>query len=276
MERSTAIIGDIGGHLDELVGALVSLGWDRGTCALPSGLCVVQVGDLVHRGPNSAEVVDLVDRIIKTNPGQWVQLMGNHEAQYVIEESFLWEETLPVRAVETLRTWWAEGRMSLAHAVDGERGLLVTHAGLTAGCWRSLGSPTNALDAAGRINSFSKDPSHAIYARGRMLTGRRDTSAGVLWAEAGEELLLGWLAASTPAPFDQVHGHSSAYNWSSGRFGSNLTRGHLEGRITLDRARRHATTIVNGSRVIGIDPGHRREAATRWAPLLLGHKNIAG
>jgi hypothetical protein len=46
------VIGDIGGHLSELRTELVRLGagpdgW------LPDDLIVVQVGDLIHRGPDT-------------------------------------------------------------------------------------------------------------------------------------------------------------------------------------------------------------------------------
>lgn len=44
---------------------------------------ICQVGDLIHKGPDSSAVVALVDQIIDSNPGRWVQLLGNHEAQYL-------------------------------------------------------------------------------------------------------------------------------------------------------------------------------------------------
>ena len=56
--RRVAVIGDVAGHLDELQTELVRLGADGATLELPAGLQVIQVGDLIHRGPDSAGVTD--------------------------------------------------------------------------------------------------------------------------------------------------------------------------------------------------------------------------
>jgi len=39
--------------------------------------------------------------------------------------------------------------------------------------------------------------------------------------------------------------------------------------ISEDPVRRHATAIVEGRRIIGIDPGHGRRAAKTWASLVV-------
>jgi hypothetical protein len=39
--------------------------------------------------------------------------------------------------------------------------------------------------------------------------------------------------------------------------------------ISEDPVRRHATAIVEGRRIIGIDPGHGRRPAKTWAPLVV-------
>ena len=87
MAGRVAVIGDLAGHLDELRGELVRLGADASTLRLPDDLTVVQVGDLVHRGPDSDGVVALVDRYLREQPEHWVQLAGNHEGQYVRDAS---------------------------------------------------------------------------------------------------------------------------------------------------------------------------------------------
>jgi hypothetical protein len=78
-----AVIGDIAGHLDELRTELRRLGADGATGWLPGDLTIIQVGDLVHRGPASDAVVALVDGYLTRQPMQWVQLVGNHEAHYL-------------------------------------------------------------------------------------------------------------------------------------------------------------------------------------------------
>ena len=104
-----AVIGDVGGHLDELRRELRRLGADRSTGSLPNDLVVIQVGDLVHRGPDSAGVIALVDRYLHTQPGQWIQIVGNHEAQYLADPTFAWPERLDDESGRVLRGWWSDG-----------------------------------------------------------------------------------------------------------------------------------------------------------------------
>lgn len=59
------LIGDVAGHLDVLRWALGAHGVDLDTATIPDGLVVVQAGDLVHRGPDSAGVIALVDRFLR-------------------------------------------------------------------------------------------------------------------------------------------------------------------------------------------------------------------
>jgi hypothetical protein len=61
-----AVVGDIGGHATELRAELTRLGEDKDG-RLPSDLVVIQVGDLIHRGPDSDDVVKLVDNYLKPN-----------------------------------------------------------------------------------------------------------------------------------------------------------------------------------------------------------------
>ena len=210
-----AVIGDMGGHLAQLTQALVRLGADPGTLHLPGDLQVVQVGDLVHRGPDSAGVVALVDRLLADQPGQWHQLAGNHEGQYVDVPAFDWPESIPGEAQETLRRWWATGSMRVAAAVtlgDGEQAL-VTHAGLTSGLHRRLGRPRTADAAAGALNGLRETDPAALWRAGAMLGGGPpDLTAGPMWAEAGAELAASWVAdevLGVRMPFAQVLGHSS-------------------------------------------------------------------
>ena len=133
-----AVLGDVGGHADELRRALVSLGADASTLALPPDLTVVQVGDLIHRGPDSPGVIEIVRQVLIAQPRQWVQLAGNHEAQYLTPPKFHWPERLPEDDLETLFEWWGHRRMRVAAAIDvgSDADFLVTHAGLTEGFWR--------------------------------------------------------------------------------------------------------------------------------------------
>jgi len=55
-----ALFGDIQGHAGPYAVALRALGVDVATGTVPDGLVVVQVGDLIHKGPESEATVELV------------------------------------------------------------------------------------------------------------------------------------------------------------------------------------------------------------------------
>ena len=270
-----AIFGDIGGQAAPLRDALIALGADSGTLELPSDLTVVQVGDLIHRGPDSHGVLDIVRTAFDRQPRQWIQLAGNHEAQYLTPPKFHWPERMTDDDLETIFDWWRARRMRVAAAVDvGEdRDYLITHAGLTEGFWRHfIGQPDSALATAKALNGLvGRLYENWVFRPGVMLTGEVDLSAGPLWASAPDELLPSWLASSAPAPFHQVHGHSSTIDWVTGR-----RYGHPEGPIAIseDTVRRHATAVIEGRTIIGIDPGHGRRAAASWGPLVFENAKV--
>ena len=258
-----AVVGDVGGHVSTLEAELVRLGADPVTGELPDDLTVVQVGDLVHRGPDSAAVVSLVDRYLCRQPKQWVQLLGNHEAQYLREPAFVWPERLDQRSADILRRWWADGERHVAAAFTdlSGSGHLVTHAGVTAGFWRDvLGAPPNADQAAGILNALPGIDERAVFRAGRLLHGRREPGpVGPLWACASSELVPSWL--DQELPFSQVHGHSSLYDWRQRSFRCSR---EIRIRTVLDASARHEITSLPGGQLIGVDPGHRVVASGPW------------
>lgn len=258
-----AVIGDIAGHFDELRAELVRLGADRATGRLPADLTVIQVGDLVHRGPASDAVVALVDTYLTERPGQWVQLVGNHEAQYLREPVFDWPERISDRSQDTLRGWWSDGRMRAAASVRaGGETFLITHAGVTVDFWRAcLAAPEDAARAATAINSLIGSDDDALFRAGTMLRGRRRARpVGPIWAATAAELLPGWLA--TPLPFSQIHGHDSLFDWHRHRFPGSAAE--LTARTVLHEQAKHETTTLSGGRIIGIDPGHSVRPNHPW------------
>ncbi len=257
-----AVIGDIAGHLDELRTELRRLGADSGTGRLPDDLTVVQVGDLVHRGPASDAVVALVDGYLTDQPTQWVQLVGNHEAQYLRDPVFTWPERISDRSSETLRRWWSAGQMRVATWVraDAET-FLITHAGLTADFWRGpLAAPSTAEQAAITLNSMIGANDRALFRTGMKLHGRRRTPrAGPVWAATATELLPGW--TTTTLPFSQVHGHDSIFDWQRRRFRAADDLARL---TVVDEDAKHETTVLAAGRIIGIDPGHGSLPRRPW------------
>lgn len=260
--RRAAVIGDVGGHLDQLQNELSRLGADWRKARLPEELTVIQLGDLVHRGPASPEVLALVDRFLTNQPGQWVQLIGNHEAQYLGRPLFDWPEHLGDDAVHLLQQWWSHGQMQAAAAVvTGAESFLVTHAGLTADFWRrGLGAPADVEDAAAAINALIGSREDKLFRAGQMLGGGRgDRGAGPIWAAAGTELIPSWLG--TPLPFSQIHGHASVYDWRDRRFLASAAVARL---TTVDEAAKHEITQLDGGRIIGVDPGHGQQPREPW------------
>lgn len=264
-----AVFGDVGGQLDEFSQQLRDLGADPETGSLPEDLTVVQLGDLIHRGPDSAGVVDLVGRFLHTSRGQWVQLAGNHEELYLFRPPrFRWPEQLPEDQSHRLLSWWRRHLMVVAAAIDtGDGpGTLVCHGGLTEGYWRTMiGSPPTAVEAADRLNRMAAVFKRPVFRAGAMLGNPIDFTAGPVWAEEGTELLPSWLQWEN-LPFDQIHGHSTVWDWRHGRVNGDPA---LADRIHADTTVRHVTTAINGHRITGIDPGHGTRPAPVWAPLVL-------
>lgn len=267
-----AIIGDIGGHYAELRSALVNLGADPHTLELPDDLVVVQLGDLVHKGPDSKAVINLVDNMLATQPDQWVQLAGNHEGIYIHEPQFHWDEKLDDEDAATLQRWWDSGKMHAAVSIELDAGgeTLITHAGVTYGYWRVvLDSPTSAKDAAERLEALKGEDLPWLWVPGEMLTGEPDELAGPMWASATSELYVSWDLASkihgVEAPFHQVHGHSTTYNWFQQDW---FAPPHLQPKITVNNRLHQTKAELAGKLFFDIDPGHGRRAARQWGPLV--------
>jgi Calcineurin-like phosphoesterase len=193
-----AVLGDLSGHLAPFVQALRELGVDVAGAEVPDDLVVVQVGDLVHKGPDSDAIVALVDRLLDANPGRYVQLLGNHEDQYLGGQRFYEQTPLAAGTVATLRRWRASGALRVAAAIRTTRGgsYLVTHAGLTRLNFLHHVATEDAGQAAEVLNGLVETRPKVIHATGVMLTDLRSGLAGPLWAEATRELYPGWLRAA--------------------------------------------------------------------------------
>ncbi len=286
-----AVLGDVGGHLGALQEALTQLGCE-GT-HIPEGFIVCQVGDLIHRGPSSGEVVTYVDEIMEKNPGQWVQLLGNHEENEILRHQFEWPDRVDDTTRDTLMRWWEDGSMQLAWSFcatgvrDPQTGelthspahhaaasfctncgeVLVSHAGMTVGVWEKLERTQSAHDAARLINAERYNYQHTVWNTGVMLERQIRRDAGVVWARADDELLWFWNREPGPG-FHQVHGHSSAYNWNRGRYQRRDLEEILSDRTSIDTRFRHLRTELEGGTIWGCDPQHGAVPVTNFAPLV--------
>lgn len=255
VDQRIAILGDVGGWYERLAEAVRLVGGDPTQGTLPSDVVIVQVGDLIHKGPDSERCMALVEQMHQNVPGQWVQLAGNHESSYLPGGvRGPWPERLSDVLVAILYRWKEAGLLRLAVAIDaGTDGqVLVTHSGLTRGRWEQLGHPVGAQAAAIAIEcQWHRDPVAALR--------RSSPDPGVVGADAASELLAGW-AAVERLPFNQVHGHTSAFVWEAGSWDSALPEA-LKRRASADPVSRHVTVHWPGGWIIGIDPRYTRVAA---------------
>jgi hypothetical protein len=254
-----ALIGDVQGYAHRLGAALRNLGADPDSGTLPADLTVVQLGDLVHKGPDSTGCMAIVDRFFHGAPQRWIQLLGNHEAQYL--GGFAIAPALPEHLQSDLLRWSTSQQMRIALAIETvELGsVLVTHSGMTKWKWESIGVPASASEAAHLLNEeWERDPTEALVF-GAMLdhTGQ----PGVVWAEAGGELLKSW-AGMSHMPFSQVHGHTSPYHWFSDRWRHNVPYELLKWGVVNVPKRRTEFAWPDGTKIIGIDPGFGAKGAT--------------
>jgi hypothetical protein len=271
------LIGDIGGHLDVFAEALILAGVDVAARAIPEGTLVIQVGDLVHKGPDDDGCVALADDLLAT--GRYLQLWGNHDAHYIGGPDVSARPGVsPVgpASTATFRRWADTGAARLAVALDTvELGpALVTHGGLTRGLWQELGSPADAGEAAMRINALLTDPERA-FRPGWLMTGVHDRAAGVTCPRTGAELAGPWLERGA-MPFHQIHGHESTWWWPHDRFHDDCPP-EVAAATTLDTSRRHCWVEVGGMRLWSIDwvLGAAAPAGVDWSPLALEGEVLA-
>lgn len=264
-----AVIGDLGGHATELVGALRRLGVDMADPVLPADLTVVQVGDLIGPGPDNDLVLELVDHLL--GAGRWIQLVGHQEAALLGGPPAVDGPTLDRTAVERIRGWWDDGRLRPAIAVEpaDHAAVLITHAGLTQGLWNELRRPSTAHLAADVLVAAAHDRPEIFFRAGHGLGRPKSMAAGPVWASCAEELYpsLGTGAqVGKPVPFGQIHGHSTPYDWTRG-----LWRAGERERLGLraDRERRIVVGTVGGQPMAAVDPDLGSCAGVRWQPLVL-------
>lgn len=264
-----AVFGDVQGHAEVYERALRILGVDTDEGTIPDGLTIVQAGDLIHKGPDSAGTVRLANRMLQQSPEQYVQLVGNHEGQYIGGPDF-WPGTVDEQTAITLAQWFVDEAMAIAHAITPN--LLVSHGGMSRTKWVSIGEPASALDAAGALNAeFFADPASALQA-GRMLRGEPGPP-GVAWTEPALELYEPWLRHGEP-PFSQIHGHASPYHWASGRWYGGVPRRQKK-LLRLNPTNRQTELTVGGATFFGVDTAFgEHEPNAVITPLVIGFDRL--
>ncbi|WP_207591401.1 metallophosphoesterase [Halomontanus rarus] len=163
-------------------------------------------GDLVNRGPDSAAVLALVDRLREQAPAGRVRYnIGNHETGLFFRDVYPSEDCFTARASESTVRAFLESVLegSVTVAFEGHR-YVHTHAGHPDGVDPATANAalveaaTRLLEGLGtaddeRIQREVYDAFPDLFATGR------DASAGCLW------LKLEWLPADAPR---QLVGHT--------------------------------------------------------------------
>lgn len=261
------VYGDIGGWFDPFMRSLERIGVNVETGEIPADTIIVQVGDLIHRGPDSDKLVAWVDHAMRMNNAEskrWIQLFGNHEGHHIGGPMFSqnvggktveWE--LGKEEEKTLKAWWGSRRALMACAVrrtdtPEPRDVLITHAGLTRQTWLGIDETPDARTTAMALNNQSIRIS---FAPGWLLGGYIKSREGslqppsVAWASAAKEVYPSWELFE--CPFDQIHGHSTIWNWSNKSWYVDYSIG---GRTERDAERRFTKFVSEpGDRFYCID-----------------------
>lgn len=215
------VFGDTGGHFHQLQKGLTDIGVDVDQGVIPSDIHIIHIGDLIHKGPHSLEAVKLADRLIRGNPGQWTQIMGNHEAIHLGFSNPLrgCGHTNEDEYINLLQRMNDDGLIRLSYAFEGtnkganvQGSFLATHAALTRGLWEKLGSPATPQAA---VEVSHQAPPDVVGKVGVIYkTEPISMDAGMWWSIAMYEGYPSW--NNSALPFHMIHGHTSLVNWENG------------------------------------------------------------
>ena len=212
--KTIVVVSDIHGQYEQVVcllrsAALVDnkLNWSGGDTL------VIQMGDVIDKGPQSMLVDELLDKLqtqAARDGGELVRLVGNHEAELIMGNFFISEMSRKEAAAyqKKLTEHVLEGRIKAAHY---EQGLLFTHAGVTNKLLNifkmQLGVLTEAKVAALINNIFVNSVRHSFYKHPifniSVTRGGRDKYGGIFWEDL-EDLYMSFARS----PIRQVVGHT--------------------------------------------------------------------
>lgn len=217
--RRTVAVGDLHGHLDGLKTILNEAKLIDGDSWRGGRSILVQLGDVVDRGPQSVPTYDyLADLQVRASKGKGevVRLLGNHEVM-LLEGDFQFADfPNPEKMANRIREDVLAGRVLAAHAYGG---WLFTHAGAGFSLLQRLRNEMRGSEErpkrftlkrlAAHLNQKlhvavrNADYSDPIFAIGEARGGESATG-GIFWADYDEELH----APSRAPRFHQVFGHT--------------------------------------------------------------------
>lgn len=282
------IFGDTGGHAKQLFASLEKIGVNLKDYTIPEGVRIIHCGDLIHKGPSSRLLLNTVNRLIRKNEGQWIQLLGNHEFQHIEGSPYFWRCDCDMQDVAIINDLFDEGLATASFGIDKlvnvklevsarpkmtipDNGVLFTHAGLTH-TWlnfvkslkaSSVANPNlldinlTATEVASILNGLDVD---IITAAGQML-GYINPRVGPVWAIGNDEVFNDWITSGATMPFMQVHGHTTSYMWTRGSwYRKDPAFKAFRESTKLNPKTRAVITELSGNILIGIDPGFAAKA----------------
>ncbi len=279
------VFGDTGGHATQLLNGLKTAGVDLNTLKIAPNTRILHVGDLIHKGADSEYIVSLVHAIMEKNPGQWIQLLGNHEFQHVGGPQF-WNCDCSGEQVALLQHWYKTGLAKVAYGSDhliadkldlSARSLyepnnsswLFTHAGLTQVWWDRIDQPETAEQAAEKINKLTLR--QKTVPGSLLFGGPSNKSAGPVWAVSTTEVFSSWENDHNLMPFNQVYGHTTPFAWMSKSWYDryNKTIKQFQKQTKLNPNNRTVITKLTGDMLmVGVDPGFSNRADIKEQPHL--------
>lgn len=278
-------VGDTGGHRKQLEAGLESIGVDVDNFTIPEGVTIIHMGDLIHKGPASRSLLTLVRDLQDRNPGRWIQLLGNHEAQHLIGGVMFWncESCVEPDTDDLIQSMWNENRIVAAHSLKGLsnanmtlsardcwiptcRDWLLTHGGLSPRWADTLHCDLADVDSVAKaINGLS--PRRLSIAGSRL--GNPGSLASPVWASAPDEVIPQWEGRM---PFNQLAGHTYPFDWERELwFGGPRRAAHMRKLSKLNPDLRTVITQAGRETVfVSVDPGFEKRQPTILAqPLVL-------
>lgn len=269
-----AVLGDIGGQFDVFRDAVASIGGSPDHAIIPSDTQLIQVGDVVRRH-DSADLDSIAcaayaDRLMRNNPGRYIQVMGNHEMPSLGGQVDPHWTLLSIDSADALiRQWWEKRDVYLAAGIihsDG-RETLITHAGMNANYHSALGGH-GMVDTVQKLNGMVGGRLDAFERPGYLVKKDYDRGADFLWSLVGVELYETWYGKTMP--FEQIHGHCCSYRWDVRDFWADIPdRARLDAVINEDQ-RYITTTDSEGNTFRTVDwvLGNKTETQ-RWEVLIV-------
>lgn len=256
---TVVVLGDVGGQTQVYKDALLSLDIDPAECMIPSGITLVQVGDVVRFNHNphldSLGCAEISDRLIRNNPGRFIQLLGNHDLALLNgARDPHWKITDLPESRKLVEAWWEEGLVSLGvslRSLNNDKDILITHAGLGRNYWNFLSPRADADLTAKTLNSLVGKDVSDFEIPGHLVTGVDNPMADTAWALVGPEFHSTWQGHEMP--FNQIHGHACLIEWESKEYWPDVLQEVKDSTVVNWEHRYTLTTRPEGTWVRSVD-----------------------